>query len=208
MRLTFLTLTLACAAFASTSAQTTTYVDGNVTGLSPNTGGTLTFDDQKAMVLRTGLTSVSVPYDAISHAELGAVKENSHDVPLYKFWARKHKTETQLLVVNFKDEQGADRTMTLELAQPAAQTVLNDLESRTGKQFVASEKPALIDRSTDKSTDKPSEKPAEKPKKADPMASAPASGKTGGDWWGDQYWKTPRNSDKWSKPSGSNNDQQ
>jgi len=137
MRLSLLTLTLACAAFAASPAQTTTYLDGNVTGLAPNTGGTLSFDDEKAMVLRTGLTSISIAYETLSHAELGAVKENSHDVPFYKFWARKHKTETQLLIVDFKDEQGADRTMTLELAQPAAETVLNDLQARTGKQFVA-----------------------------------------------------------------------
>ena len=202
MRLTFLTLALASVAFASAPPQTTTYVDGNVTGLSPNSGGTLTFENEKAMVLRTGLTSVSVAYDAISHAELGAVKENSHDKPLYKFWSRKHKTETQLLIVNFKDEQGTDRTMTLELAQTAAQTLLNDLESRTGKQFVASENPTQADKPA------PAEKQAATPKKSDPMASAPGVGKAGDQWWGDQWWKTQRNSDKWSKPSGSNNDQQ
>ncbi|HLH40969.1 MAG TPA: hypothetical protein VKX39_17600 [Bryobacteraceae bacterium] len=186
MRLTLLFLALAGAALASTPAQTATYIDGNVTGISPNTGGTLSFDDGKAMMLRTGLTSVAVPYDAVSHAELGAVKEDAHGKPFYKFWSRKHKIETQLLIVNFKDEQGADRTMTLELEQPAAQTVLDDLEARTGKQFTASQTSAR--------------------KKSNPVAGG-ASVSKNGEWWGDQYWKTPRNADKWSKPSEPNNDQ-
>lgn len=184
MRPILLTLTLSCAALAATPAQTTTYVDGNVTGLAANTGGTLAFDDEKAMVLRTGLTTVSVPYGSVSQAELGAVKENAPDKPFYKFWSRRHKSETQLLIVNFKDDQGAERNMTLELAQPAAQTVLNDLESRTGKQFVASSKPL---------------QPA--------AAAKTAAPKPAGDWWGDQYWKTPRNADKWPKPPGSTDQQ-
>src|SRR5271156_5058598 len=94
-------LTVACpAAFAAERAETSTYVDGNLTGLSANTGGTLLFSDDKAMSFRTGLSTVTVPYTSISHAELGATKETSHDVPLYKVWAlrkRFAKTETQLL---------------------------------------------------------------------------------------------------------------
>ncbi len=184
MRLTFLLLAVAGAALASMPAQTATYIDGNVTGISPNTGGTLTFDDEKAMTLRTGLTSVAIPYDAVSHAELGAVKENAQDKPFYKFWSRKHKIETQLLIVNFKDEQGADRTMTLELEQPAAQAVLGDLEARTGKQFAAS--------------------PQRASKTSSPAAAGAGAEKRGDEWWGDQYWKTPRNAGKWSKEPNNN----
>src|SRR5271170_8479523 len=76
-----------CTAFAAARAETTTYVDGNLTGVSPNTGGTLLFSDDKAMYFRTGLSTVAVPYSNINHAELGATKETSHDVPLYKVWA-------------------------------------------------------------------------------------------------------------------------
>src|SRR5580658_10442469 len=91
---------------APTRAETSTYVDGNVTGVSPNTGGTLMLSDAKTMYFRTGLSNVPVPYANITHVELGAIKETSHDVPAYKVW--KHfgpKTQTQLLIVNFKNDE-------------------------------------------------------------------------------------------------------
>jgi len=192
MRTNLLFLALACggAALAATPAQTTTYVDGNIEGVSPKTGGILSFDDAKAMELRAGLTTVAVPYADLTHAELGAVQENPHGVPLYKFWARRrHKTETQLLIVNFKDEQGADKTMTLELAQPAAESVLGELESRTGKNFGAK-------------TESASAKPAPE-KKVDPMASSAAEKQETAPWWGDQVWKTERNAGKFPKAGSS-----
>lgn len=183
MRITSLILALtACGAvFAASRAETATYVDGNLTGVSPNTGGTLTFSDDDAMYLRTGLETIAVPYAEINNAELGAVKENSHDVPFFKVWAHKKsaKTETQYLIVNFKNEAGEEKNMTLELAKSAAAGVLADLQTRTGKTFA----PAL---KTATSTAKTSTAP----KQAD-------------NWWGDEFWKTPRNSDKWSKPAGS-----
>lgn len=102
------------AALADSRAETTTYVDGNLTNVSPNSGGTLTSDD-KAIHLRTGLENLDVPYTNVSHAELGAVIENSHDVPFYKIWAHKRsKTQTQYLIVNFKNDEGAEKTMTLD----------------------------------------------------------------------------------------------
>jgi hypothetical protein len=183
------------ALFAGSHSETTTYVDGNLTGVSPNTGGTLTFDDDKAMYLRTGLENVAVPYAGVSHAELGAVKETSHDVPFYKFWAMHHhaqKTETQLLIVNFKNDAGEDKTMTLELAQPAAASVLSDLETRTGKTFSATAKPAQAVATNT---------PATPAKKHDPMSADRSSLTQGENWWGDSWWKTPRNADKWNKPA-------
>ena len=195
MRTTFLTLALAFCGigFAAQPAETTTYVDGNVTGLTPNSGGTLTFDDNKAMHLRTGLTNVAVPYSGLSHAELGAVKTAPHNAPFYKVWERKQKTETQLLVVNFKNQEGDDKTMTLELPQQAAASVLSELETRTGKDFGA------------KTAAQTTAKTAAK--KPDIMAAAPAEKQTD-PWWGDDWWKTPRNADKWSKPAGSATSQQ
>ena len=168
-----LSLLATSVAFAAARAETTTYIDGNLTGVSANTGGTLVFSDEKAMTLRTGLTSIPISYSNVTKAELGAVKETSHDVPLYKVWAlhkRFTKTQTQLLIVDFKNEEGADKTMTLELSQPAASEVFATLQSRS-------------------------------PKLA---ASNPGARKPGADsWWGDNYWKTTRNSDKWSnKPTG------
>lgn len=183
-RLILLAVLTSAAALAASRSETTTYVDGNITGVSPNSGGTLVFSDEKAMFFRTGLSNVAVPYSGISKVELGAVKETSHDVPLYKVWALhkrfngSNKTETQLLIVNFKNEEGEDKAMTLELAKPAVDTVLSTLETRTGKTFVARHA---------------------QPKTA--AAGEAAQTKNPDAWWGDDYWKTTRNADKWGKPS-------
>lgn len=200
-------LLAAAAAFAATHSETTTYVDGNLSGVSPNSGATLTVSDDNQLTLRTGLANVTVPYEKISHAELGAVKENSHSVPFYKVWARRHsKTETQLLIVNFKNEEGADRTMTLELAQPAAASVFETIETHTAK---ATASPASAPAPVLKAEAEPEPKPAAKVK-TKPQAKAEAkpdimkAGKASSEWWGDSIWKTSRNADKWNKPSTNN----
>jgi hypothetical protein len=184
-RFVLLAVLTSAAALAASRAETTTYVDGNLAGVSPNTGGTLLFNDEKSMSFRTGLTSVAVPYSGISNVELGAVKETSHNVPVYKVWALHkrltggNKTQTQLLIVNFKNDEGEDRTMTLELAESAMNGVVSTIESHTGKTYIAK-------------------------KKDTPAAEA----KNSNDWWGDDYWRTKRNADKWNKAPGNNNDQQ
>jgi len=132
--LCFATLALAACAFAAPRPETSTYITGNVADLKPNTGGTLVFSDEHAVLFRTGLAEVVVPYAGISKAELGATRVHSHDVPAYKVWAlpsRIHKTETQLLTLQFKNEQGEDRTMTFEIAKPAAGTVLETIQDHT-----------------------------------------------------------------------------
>ena len=103
-------------AFADSSPQTATYIDGNVAGVAPKTGGTLLFAGDQTMNFRTGLATVPVPYANISHAELGAVVETSKSHPFYKVWEiRKHKPQNQYLIVNFANEEGEQKTMTLEL---------------------------------------------------------------------------------------------
>jgi hypothetical protein len=190
-RFTVLAL-LATAAFAASQSETTTYVDGNVKGLAPKTGGTLVLSDEKSMVFRTGLTNVEVPYSGIDKVELGAVKETSHAAPIYKVWKLHqrlngaNKTETQLLILNYKNADGEDHAMTLELAEAAVQPVVSTLEQRTGKTFAADKKEAAANRKSGAKQAKNNDgKPAE--------------------WWGDDYWKTPRNSGKWDKAAGSNN---
>jgi hypothetical protein len=200
MRIHLLAIPLlaAAAAFGAPQAETTTYVDGNLTGVSPNSGATLTYSGEKQMTLRTGLTNIDVPYENINHAELGAVKETSHG---HKLFGRRTITQTQLLIVNFKNAEGEDKTMTLELVQPAAASVLSSIESHlTGPQQVAS-----------------SEAPAPPPAPEQPAAklktrtklelkpdAAAATPKSSTDWWGDTWWKTTRNSDKWNKPASTN----
>jgi hypothetical protein len=202
MRITsiaILSLAALSAVFADSRPETTTYVDGNLAGVSPNSGGTLMFSDDKAMYLHTGLETIAIPYDGISNAELGAVKETSHDVPLYKVWARhRHpKTATQYLIVNFKNEAGEDKSMTLELATAAASSVLSDLEARTGKKF----EPAQ--------TQPPEFKTERAAASHSPAMSAkPATVGSANDWWGDSLWKTSRNADKWGKPAGANTPEQ
>jgi len=234
--ITIAALTVACpAALAAERAETTTYVDGNLNGVSPNTGGTLLFSDDKAMYFRTGLATVAVPYASIHHAELGATKETSHDVPLYKVWELPKlfsgKTKTQLLIVNFKNDAGEDKNMTLELAKSSAPGVLSLIQSRSavdapsGKTLVASAAPAPEPaKFSANEAPAPPEPTAESDKesKKDAKAEAKAEAKKdkegafasrpnnpGSAWWGDDYWKTKRNADKWNAkaPVTTGNDQ-
>jgi hypothetical protein len=120
------------------------------------------FSGDAAMTLRAGENNVVVPYESISKAELGATKTHSHDAPLYKVWSIHKrfsgKTKTQYLTVAFKDD-GADKTMTLELAQASASDVIATIQSHTNPRTAASN----------------------------------------AEWWGDDYWKTARNADRWNK---------
>jgi len=188
---------LACAtAFAASRAETTTYVDGNLAGVSPNTGGTLLFSDEKTLVFRTGLTTISVPYTAVTRSELGATRETLHGG---KIWARHKKTETQFLTVDFKNEEGEARTMTLELAQTSAPSVLSAIQEHTGKTEVAAAapaKPAPAPAPVKVASAKPINDPNDRGAKASPAT------KPGSDWWGDDIWKTTRNSQTWTKPTG------
>jgi hypothetical protein len=202
---------LACAtAFAASRAETSTYVDGNLTGVSPNTGGTLLFSDDKTLVFRTGLTTISVPYTAVTRSELGATRETSHGGPVYKVWARKKKTETQFLTVEFKSDEGEAKTMTLELAQASAPSVLAAIQERTGKTQtteVAEAAPGPVLEHAVKTAPAPahitaSNKPINDPH--DKGAVATPATKPGSDWWGDDVWKTTRNASTWTKPTGTN----
>jgi hypothetical protein len=169
--------------FGAPRPETSTYVDGNVSSLKPNTGGTLVFTDEKSMTFRTGLAEVTVPYSSISRAELGATQEHSHEAPLpgplklLTMPMRLHKTETQLLTLEFKNGLGESQTMTLQLAKPAAATVLSTIEERTAK-------PAdKGDGSSDKT--------------AVASSKTPSKDLSKDEWWGDSYWKTNRNQSSW-----------
>jgi hypothetical protein len=200
-------VTCAVTASAASRAETTTYVDGNLTGVSPNTGGTLLFSDEKAMYFRTGLATVSVPYSAITRSELGATREISHGAPIYKVWARHKKTETQFLTVEFKSEEGEAKTMTLELAQasaPAALATIQDHRSAKETTEVASAAPAP-ETAPVKQEKAPKPAPAKTASNANDAANkATPPTKPGSNWWGDDIWKTTRNASTWTKPTGTN----
>jgi hypothetical protein len=200
--------------FAASRAETTTYVDGNLAGVSPNTGGTLMLSDEKTLVFRTGLATISVPYTAVSKSELGATRETSHGGPAYKIWARRKKTETQFLTVEFKNEEGEAKTMTLELAQASAPGVLAAIQEHTAKapagevaeskpeRGIISPAPAPAPAPAPVHAAVASNKPLINPDDRGAKASPPT--KPGSDWWGDDIWKTTRNAPTWTKPTGTN----
>ncbi len=202
------TLVSAATAFTASRAETTTYVDGNLAGVSPNTGGTLVFSDEKAMSFRTGLATVSVPYAAITRSELGATREISHGAPVYKVWARHKKTETQFLTVEFKSDEGEAKTMTLELAQTSAPAVLATIQDHRGAketEVASAPVPMKQERAATPASAPATtagNKPIVYPNDRGSIATPPT--KAGSDWWGDDVWKTSRNAGTWTKPVGTN----
>jgi hypothetical protein len=161
---------LACGLASAARQEPFTYVEGNLTGVIPNSGGSLTLSESQALELKTGLATVSVPYAGITKAELGATREHSEKEPLYKVWALPKRlwggSMTQLVKIEFKGEDGEPKTMTLELDKSSAPEVVEHLRRQN---------PSLPG--------------------AAAVAASPA------DWWGDRYWKTARNADKWQKPA-------
>ncbi len=134
---------LACgAALAASQPQATTYVGGNLTGVAPNSGGTLTFSDDKSIYFRAGQATVPVPYESITKAELGAVKTRprKHEDPIYKVWTLQKRftgIKTQNLTVEFKGDNGEDKTMTVELSHSAAPVVLATIHDHLGGKSAA-----------------------------------------------------------------------
>ena len=103
-------LILASAAFAGGPKQElVTYVEGNLTAVAPNTGGSLVFANDSGMELRTGLAAIAVPYANISKAQLGKIREQPDNSPLYKVWTlhkRIVKPQSQKLTLDFKNVDG------------------------------------------------------------------------------------------------------
>lgn len=194
--ITFLSLgALTCAvALRGSSPEKATYVDGNLTGVSPNSSGTLLFPDDRAMVFEAGGDSIQVPYATISKADLGAMRVHSPQVPVYKVWALSKRitgrTRTQLLTVVFKGEEGEDVSMTLELARAAAPDVLATINGHTGKGPMVAAAPPRVKLTEDQV-----------------MAAGPAESSKAS-WWGDDYWKTERNSNKWNNVQATNTPRQ
>ena len=200
---------------AGHSESNITYVDGNLTGVTPQTAGALVYSGSEALELKAGLATLAVPYSGIAKASLSAPQQHSSGVPLYKVWALpKHfsKTETQLLSVDFKDDQGEAKNMTLELDKPAASAVLNSIKQHnpavetttlSGKDAKAAGAPpgslALVDQDSAKAAPRAKSSKRERAAKAEETAAAPAAPAKKDDWWGDKYWKTNRNSDQWGK---------
>jgi hypothetical protein len=195
-------------ALAAGRTENITYVDGNLTGVTRQSSGAVAYSGADALDLKAGQATVAVPYAGISKAELSAPHQHSSDVPLYKVWAlHKHfsKTETQLLTVDFKDDKGEARSMTLEMAAPGAFSVWNAIKLHNpaveatgpGAGSSNSAAPEIASRLTSEPKRKSSKAETEEAKTAaDPAATSDKDG-----WWGDKYWKTKSNADKWEKSS-------
>src|SRR6202158_1668659 len=130
---------IACAA---ANVHTTTYVVGNLDNISAGAIGSVNLSDDRAIVFHTRETTVQVVYTNITKAELGARVTHTPDVPLYKVWEL-HKRlfaprdSTQYLTVDFKNANGQDRTMTLELATSVAADMLAVIETHQAKRPAA-----------------------------------------------------------------------
>lgn len=176
MRIALLIATTAMAAqlaSAATRNESVTYVEGNLSNVVANSGGWLVLGGDTALELKTGLATVAIPYAAVAKATLGEIRKHPTDTPMYKVWSlhkRFSKNETQLLKVEFKDEQGEQKNATLELAKDTAENVVDTIARRNPQARIG--EPELADA-------------AQEPVKKD--------------WWGDDYWKTTRNAGKWSQ---------
>jgi hypothetical protein len=136
--LTLSTLTIfAGGLLLAADSQTVTYIDGSLADLAPNTGATLYLNSPQSMELRTPLHKVQVPFGQISKAELGEIQVHSSEPEaLYKVWAlpkRLVKSETRQMTMTFKDGNGQDQTMTIELSKQAATGLMATIERLSGK---------------------------------------------------------------------------
>jgi hypothetical protein len=188
--------TLACGlAMAAGRAENITYVDGNLFGIKPQSSGALVYASPDVLRLTYGAATFPVPYAGISKAGLSAPQQRSSDVALYKIWElHKHfvKIETQFLTIDFKDAQGESRNMTLELGKSAASTVLNAIKLHNPSVEVTTLDSATLaaiirDSSHEHSNAEPT------------SAGTPAATPAKEGWWGDSYWKTGRNAERWEK---------
>ncbi|HEV8146200.1 MAG TPA: hypothetical protein VGP79_07465 [Bryobacteraceae bacterium] len=208
--------------FAGTPAaprpETTTYIDGNLTGVTPQTGGTLVFTNEKALQFRTGLATFDVPYSSITKAELGAKQTHSRKTPAYKVWALPKRmgssTQTQILLLEFKGDEGDAKSMTLELASSSVNNVVATINSHRSPSegpvaTASAAAPAGSSKASKNSTKTASAKTrkpsrAERKKEAELASARPAEGAASKaaakpEWWGDAYWKTSRNTGTWKQ---------
>lgn len=128
---------LFCVSGSAASAREATYVVGNLSGVQAGTEGSLTLESGK-LVFHAGSANVEVPYAKLTLVELGPTLTHSVDVPLYHVWELhkrflSERPTYQNLTLGFKDDDGADQSMTLELLEPATLQAYDALQIRTGR---------------------------------------------------------------------------
>ncbi|MEQ1885719.1 MAG: hypothetical protein ABL967_11710 [Bryobacteraceae bacterium] len=128
---------LACGFATAATTREATYVVGNLAGMEAGAEGVLTVDSGH-LVFRSGKLAVEVPYKKLTQVELGATLTHSVDVPLYRVWQLHkrllaEKPTFQNLTLNFKDADGKEQSMTLELLEEAAVQTSDYLLVKTGR---------------------------------------------------------------------------
>jgi hypothetical protein len=128
---------LFCGPAPAATTREATYVVGNLEGVEAGAEGVLSVDNGK-LVFRSGKTTVEVPYKNLTLAELGPTLTHSVDVPLYRVWQLHkrflaEKPTYQNLTFTFRDDDGKEQAMTLELLEPAALQAYDTIQIRTGR---------------------------------------------------------------------------
>jgi hypothetical protein len=128
-----LTVLAGSLALAADGPRGFTYLSGNVSELSPNSSGTLSYSDGKKIQLRTPQHALAIPYAAITSVDLGEVHSPAPD-PIYKVWSLHKrlstKGDTQEMTVAFKDDAGREQVVTLELARQDLADVLSAIHEQ------------------------------------------------------------------------------
>ncbi len=171
--LSALSLLLLLATVCFAEGESTTYVNGTVSGIPADTEGRLDLGDSEALRFHHGADSVAVPYGRIVNFHLGregqgvgskisggASSVGRTVLPMF------FSDEMKYLTIEFETEDGNPQSMVLQLPAYDAKAALPVLEARTAEQKTAA-------------------------------AAAGAPVNKDPEWWGDRVWRTNRNKHLW-----------
>jgi len=112
------------------------YVGGTWTGIAENTEGKVDISGQSAMVFTARKFTTVIPYQGIASLEYGekagrrvAASLAASPVALL-FKKRKH-----YITITYNDEAGSNQSVVFELAKGVVNSVVNRLETRSGKKL-------------------------------------------------------------------------
>jgi hypothetical protein len=205
--LTTMTL-LACGLAFAGRIENAVYTGGDLDGIAPQSNVVVDLSGDNVLKVRAAQTDFSVPYATVTKAGVAA----TDDAPpaKSKFSFHKSAKPAQTLTVEFQSVKGEAKSMTLQLSQPAANSVLAAVRKHSPVvQVPVKEKRAKVAKK-DKSADQTAEKKDEKAsgdKTEDPHEIAKnnpgtkAVSNADGSWWGDDVWKTTRNQARWEQQS-------
>jgi hypothetical protein len=166
---------------------TASYLGGSLVSIPAYANGQLDWSRGNVLQFRCGEQNTTWPYTSI----VGLTLERPPARPLWKKAASLGVLALPMfsdngereLTIHYKNENGLAGSVVFGLPVGEAELLVSVLESRTGKQS------AVLAMSPERMhTRKEAVRPAD-----NPHISAD------GAWWGDTYWRTPRNADRWPK---------